>query len=91
MEQRLLRVLDSDKLVLLVINQHCNVSHPKLLPLPHGLALDSYFDKKAVWDSMNLVLKSRTGELDGSGSGRNKSLVYRASTLSKPSESSITL
>ena len=43
---------------MLIIKQHSNITHPKLLTLPYGVNLDSTFEKKAVWDSLNLVLKS---------------------------------
>jgi hypothetical protein len=55
---RLRKALDSDKIVMLIVNQHCNFTHPKLLVLPYGLNLDSSFDKKTVWDSLNFVTNS---------------------------------
>jgi hypothetical protein len=62
--------------VMLVISQHCNITHPKLLTLPYGLKLDSYFDKKAVWDSLNFVLKTN---------GKS-ALVYKGDNPSKSSK-----
>ena len=41
--------LGSDKIVMMIINQHSNFSHPKLLVLPRG-------DIPLVCDSMNYVV-----------------------------------
>lgn len=61
---------------MLIINQHCNITHPKLLTLPYGLNLDSTFEKKALWDSLNLVLKTN----------KKSSLVYKGDKLSNSSK-----
>jgi hypothetical protein len=61
---------------MLVINQHSNISHPKLLTLPYGIPLDSYFDKKTMWDSLDFVLKKN----------EKSSLVYKGDHLSELGE-----
>ena len=73
-QKRLLTALNSDKIIMFVINQHSNITHPKLLTLPYGLVLDSYFDKKAVWDSMNF--------LSNCNNVKKSSLVYSGEHLS---------
>lgn len=57
-EQRktLTTFLDSDKTVMMVINQHSNFSHPKLLVLPRGIPLTWGYTNKIVWDSMHFVV-----------------------------------
>ena len=47
--------LDSDKTVMMIINQHSNFSHPKLLVLPRGIPLTWGYTNKIVWDSMQFV------------------------------------
>ncbi len=49
--------LDHDKTLMLVSNQHTNVSHPKLLILPRGIPLTWGNTRILVWDSQRLVLK----------------------------------
>lgn len=57
--QELKHFLDSPKTVMLVINQHSNVSHPKLLALPRGIPLQWENVAKIVWDSLEYVIKSQ--------------------------------
>ena len=46
--------LDDDRLVMLVVNQHHNISHHKLISAPIGLV-----DTRAAWFSINSVLKKK--------------------------------
>jgi hypothetical protein len=54
--------LDSDKTVMMIINQHSNFSHPKLLVLPRGIPLTWGYTNKIVWDSMNFVIANERKE-----------------------------
>ncbi len=49
--------LNHDKTLMLVINQHSNISHPKILTLPRGLPLTWEHTSKVVWDSQRYNLK----------------------------------
>lgn len=49
--------LDHEKTLMLVSNQHTNVTHPKLLILPRGIPLTWGNTRILVWDSQRLVLK----------------------------------
>jgi hypothetical protein len=51
--------LDSPKTVMLVVNQHSNFSHPKLLSLPRGIPLQWENVAKIVWDSLEYVITSK--------------------------------
>lgn len=48
--------LNHDKTLMLVINQHSNLSHPKMLTLPRGLPLTWEHTSKVVWDSQRYNL-----------------------------------
>ena len=48
--------LDSPKTVMMVINQHSNFSHPKILALPRGIPLQWEGVAKIVWDALQYVL-----------------------------------
>lgn len=54
--QTLETFLNSDKTVMMIINQHSNFSHPKLLVLPRGIPLTWGYTNKIVWDSMHFVV-----------------------------------
>lgn len=55
--------LNHEKTLMLVTNQHTNVSHPKLLILPRGIPITWGFTRMIVWDTMrnvqNTVPKSK--------------------------------
>lgn len=47
--------LNHDKTLMLIINQHSNISHPKLLTIPRGLPLTWEHTNKVVWDSQRHI------------------------------------
>jgi hypothetical protein len=47
--------LNHEKTLMLVTNQHTNVSHAKLLILPRGIPVTWGFTRLVLWDSMRLV------------------------------------
>lgn len=56
-DEVVLEFLNHDKTLMLVTNQHNNVSHPKLLTLPRGIPVTWGMTRVIVWDSMFKVLK----------------------------------
>lgn len=52
--------LDDDNLLMFLINQHSNISHPKVLTIPRGLPGPDEFSRKMVWDVMRNTLKRGT-------------------------------
>ena len=44
--------LDHDKTLMLMVSQHHNQSHPKILTLPRGIPLEWEATAKLVWDAM---------------------------------------
>lgn len=51
-DQLTLKFLDHDKTLMLIINQHSNISHPKILTLPRGLPLTWERTEQLVWDAI---------------------------------------
>lgn len=51
--------LDHPKTLMLVTNQHVNVSHPKLMIMPRGIPLTWGFTRKIIWDAMRNVLRHK--------------------------------
>lgn len=49
--------LDHPKTLMLVTNQHVNISHPKLLIMPRGIPLTWGFTRMIIWDAMRLTLQ----------------------------------
>lgn len=49
--------LNHEKTLMLVTNQHNNVSHPKLLTLPRGIPVTWGSTRVIVWDSMRKTLR----------------------------------
>ena len=49
--------LNHEKTLMMVINQHSNLSHPKILTLPRGIPLTWEHTAKVVWDSQRYNLK----------------------------------
>jgi hypothetical protein len=49
--------LNHPKTLMLVTNQHVNLSHPKLLIMPRGIPLTWGFTRMIIWDSQRNVLK----------------------------------
>jgi len=57
-EQRdspLQEMLDHDKTLLFLVNQHYNFTHPKLLSLPRGIPIQGEHTKRFLWDAMRLL------------------------------------
>jgi len=54
--------LDHPKTLMLVTNQHVNISHPKLLIMPRGVPLTWGFTRIMLWDAMRLVLQRHPKE-----------------------------
>ena len=50
--------LNHPKTLMMVINQHSNLSHPKILTLPRGVPLTWEHTERLVWDSMRHTLQN---------------------------------
>lgn len=62
-------MLDDPRTYLMLVNQHSNFTHPKLITLPRGLPINADNQRKLLWDTMLSNLQ------------RNKtSMVYSASS-----------
>eukprot|EP01039_Chlorochromonas_danica_P005754 gene5754-6338_t len=59
--QTLMQMLDHEKTVLFLTNQHHNFTHPKLLSLPRGLNVHRENQRKFFWDTM---LRGRNARKD---------------------------
>ena len=55
-EKLLYEFLAHDKTLLLITNQHNNISHPKLLTIPRGIPLTWQHTAKLMWDTQRKVL-----------------------------------
>ena len=55
-EKQLYDFLAHDKTLLLITNQHNNISHPKLLTIPRGIPLTWQHTAKLMWDTQRKVL-----------------------------------
>jgi hypothetical protein len=60
--EELLDLLNSDKLLMMVVNQHFNVSHPKLIAFPRGMPLMNENQKLHIWDTQRKLLKANRKE-----------------------------
>jgi hypothetical protein len=61
-QQNMKMMLDSKYLLMLLVNQHNNFSHPKILTLPRGLPIHDDYMRQKIWDRMRLAtttLKNR--------------------------------
>lgn len=66
-------MLDDSKLLMMLVNQHTNVTHPKLLTLPRGLPIYKENQKQLIWDSMRSVLHTtKKSVLVSTGGAQNK-------------------
>lgn len=54
--------LNHPKTLMLVSNQHTNVSHPKLLILPRGIPITWGWTRVTIWDTMRNLVKDRVGK-----------------------------
>jgi hypothetical protein len=50
--------LDHPKTLMMLINQHSNISHPKLLTIPRGLPLTWEHTERMVWDAIRFTLNN---------------------------------
>lgn len=62
--------LDHPKTLMLVTNQHVNISHPKLMIMPRGIPLTWGYTRMMVWDAMRNTLRST----------RKQSLLFAAAS-----------
>jgi hypothetical protein len=62
--------LDHPKTLMLVTNQHVNISHPKLLIMPRGIPLTWGYTRMIIWDAMRNTLRHT----------RKKSLLFAAAS-----------
>jgi hypothetical protein len=70
--------------VLLVINQHSNFSHPKLITIPRGLPIKNV--KDVIWKTMiNISIKQKTKLLFSSAS-KSQSRIQIMNCISKNPE-----
>ena len=51
--------LEDKNTLMLIINQHSNVSHPKILNIPRGLPLTWEHTERLVWDAMRISADSK--------------------------------
>ena len=49
--------LNHKKTLMLIINQHSNISHPKILMLPRGLPLTWDRTRQIIWQSISANIK----------------------------------
>lgn len=52
---QMMKFLNSDKVLMLAVNQHINISHPKILVLPRGIPLQWVNTPRILWDAMNWI------------------------------------
>jgi hypothetical protein len=52
--------LNHNMTLLVVINQHSNITHPKLVTLPRGLPLHTEHGQRIIWDTMRTALSKKT-------------------------------
>lgn len=57
--RELRQFLDDDRLIMLVVNQHHNISHPKIISAPIGVV-----DTRAAWFAINNVLKKKSAKTE---------------------------
>eukprot|EP00975_Prorocentrum_lima_P071724 12939287-Prorocentrum_lima.AAC.1 len=69
--------LNHDKTLLLVTNQHVNITHPKLMIWPRGIPITWGQTRMLVWDTMHKVLKHNSQDWQ---SNRKEVLLFAASS-----------
>lgn len=55
--------LDHPMTLMLLVNQHTNFTHPKVLVLPRGLPLQTMHNRKIVWDTMRILQDKRKNQM----------------------------
>ena len=56
-DRKLHDFLAHDKTLMFIVNQHYNLSHPKLLTLPRGLPMQWEHTARVVWDTQRHILQ----------------------------------
>lgn len=51
--------LNHNQTLMLVVNQHHNFSHPKIVTLPRGLPLQAPHSARLIWDTMRAIVQGR--------------------------------
>lgn len=51
--KKIYEILDHPKTLMLLTNQHHNITHPKLITLPRGLPIHGDHSRRVVWDMMH--------------------------------------
>ncbi len=62
-DEVLTEFLDHPMTLMLMVNQHTNFSHPKVIVLPRGLPLQTMHNKKIVWDTMRVVEAEKKSQM----------------------------
>ena len=57
-DKALFDFLEDKNLLALIVNQHTNISHPKIVVLPRGLPLQWDHTDRLAWDSQRYILKN---------------------------------
>jgi len=57
-DKKLHDFLAHDKTLMFIINQHSNLSHPKLMTLPRGLPMQWEHTARVVWDTQRHILNN---------------------------------
>ena len=57
--EKLFKILDHPKTLMFLINQHSNISHPKLLTLPRGMPSTDHSNRLLLWDTMRQKVNSK--------------------------------
>jgi hypothetical protein len=53
----LIDIMDNEKTLMLLVNQHTNISHRKLLVVPRGMPIFNENNKMLLWDTMRMLAK----------------------------------
>lgn len=82
--------LDHDKTLLLAVNQHSNITHPKVLTIPRGLPTQWAQTHQMVWDAMrfsaNNVKKSKLLFVSTSSWGPRPQIIHCVSQKFSPAD-----
>lgn len=77
----IMEFLDHNMTLMVVVNQHSNITHPKLVTLPRGLPLHSEHGGRLIWDTMHSILDNHTSK-DKFVFTSSSNSVYRPQILS---------
>jgi hypothetical protein len=62
-DEILMEFLNHPMTLMLLVNQHTNLTHPKILVLPRGLPVQSMHNRKIVWDTMRLLTNEKKTQM----------------------------